>query len=310
MSSLHGEWSRGKVKGVAIVAGSAAAGLYKSAMASLYCYHLLPACLAEIDEHPHALLARAVRTQVQGLVTHQAYVGLVLRSSQAKPRLQGQDAAREARLRLLCALDLNPVQALLAPAAAGLPFADCWNAYNRMAPLGVNTQLDAQGGLQRDSPAVADRALRAAAGRSADVRTEVAALCVRTLADSSARHAEPRTLARLARELGCADAVLDLLAGWREEPGMGLPEAARRLGRSARQLQRDLARQGLGFALLRQAVRIGHAQQGLMQGGHASLTEVAHTAGFFDSAHFVHCWQRACGVGPGQYRQLAGRPAL
>lgn len=294
----------------AIVPGPGRASLYKSAMAALFCYHLLPACLGDIDERPHALLARAVRTQVQGFVTHQAYVAQVLRGG---PQARGQEARREARLALLCALDLNPVQALLAPSAAvgrgPSAFVDRWNAYNRMAPLGVNTQLDGQGALRRESPMLPDRALRAAAQRSADIRAGIAASCVSVLArggTSGSPADAPRTLQSLARRLGCANEVLDLLAWWREEPALALPDAARRLGRSARQLQRDLARHGLGFATLRQAARIEHAQQALL-GGTASLTGIAHAAGFFDSAHFVHGWQRACGVSPSQYRQLAGR---
>jgi hypothetical protein len=41
----------------------------------------------------------------------------------------------EARLRLLCALDLNPAAGLLRE-RSGADFRERWNAYNRLAPLG------------------------------------------------------------------------------------------------------------------------------------------------------------------------------
>ncbi|MEO8901771.1 MAG: helix-turn-helix domain-containing protein, partial [Polyangiaceae bacterium] len=36
-----------------------------------------------------------------------------------------------------------------------------------------------------------------------------------------------------------------------------------------------------------------------------SVTDIAHRCGFFDSAHFVRAWRRACSMAPSAYRDLA-----
>jgi transcriptional regulator GlxA family with amidase domain len=130
----------------------------------------------------------------------------------------------------------------------------------------------------------------------------VAALCAQALATRPAARAQP---GRAGRRLGSPAWLHELLALLHEtaEPGLSLAQAGARLGRSPRQLQRDLAQASLGFATLRQAVRLERAQA-LLQDPTIELTEVAHAAGFFDSAHFNHCWWRACGLAPGQYRAL------
>ena len=266
-------------------------------MASLYCYHLLSGCLAPLDERPAALLGRAAKTLVQGFVTHQAYV-----VQAAQPGLRTGSVC-EARLRLLCALDLNPAAALLA-GAAGPGFRSRWNAYNRLAPLGVNSQLDAQGRLRREASDLADAPQRQAAQRSAQTRAEVASLCAQALARRVAL-AGPPGLLGLASGLGCPAWLLELLCLLHDAPELSLAQAAMRLGRSPRQLQRDLATASLGFATLRQASRLQRAAQ-LLLGGEGHLTEVAHAVGFFDSAHFNRAWWRSCGLRPGQYRALAG----
>lgn len=264
-------------------------------MDALYCYHLLPGCLAPLDERPMALLGRAAETSVQGLVTHQAYVALAQRNS------PGPDS--DARLRLLCSLDLNPAAALLR-ACDATGFRHRWNAYNRMAPLGVNSQLDNQGHLNRHSPQLVDPALHRAAQQTAQIRAEVALRCTQALVAQPSR--QPPRLAALAVELGSSAWLLELIALLQEaEPRLSLGQAASRLGRSARQLQRDLAQASLRFATLSQALRLEQAANLLLNGA-LNLTQVAHAAGFFDSAHFNRSWWRACCLTPGQYRELMG----
>ncbi|MCH7343153.1 helix-turn-helix domain-containing protein [Pelomonas sp. CA6] len=257
-------------------------------------YHLLAAALDGATEPPGGLFAWSVRSAVRGLVAHADY----LRRSQRARRLRRGDRPLEARLRELARLDANPMARLVRPARDDAAFRLGWNRYNRLAPLGVDTQLQAPGpALQRQARAgIADDGFR---------RDTVAA-CIAALRDAAAQ-ALPSSLAESARSLGDAagDTLAEALALLRQQPEADLVASAAALGCRPRTLQRRFTQAGLSFNLLRQATRIELAGELLRQPAPPSLTEVAQAAGFFDSAHFGHAWRQSCGLAPGDYRDIA-----
>lgn len=261
----------------------------------LQSYHLLSAGSGAIASAPRDVFAWCVRGVVQGLVDHGAYVRV---SQQACHR---PGAARQLRPRFaeLAALDANPMAELVGGLPDEAAFRRCWNGYNRLAPLGVDTQLQPHDGTLR----------RIAHGGAADsaFRRDTIAACVsglRARAGDPDRADGARHLAAAWQALGNpGDGVPDALAALAETPEADLARTAARLACSPRTLQRQLTQAGLNFGLLRQAVRIGLASRQLRRGT-ASLTEVAHASGFFDSAHFTRAWRQSCGITPSDYRAL------
>lgn len=263
-------------------------------------YHLLGASLGAAEHDPVRLFAWAVRTAVEGFTTHADYVTQA--ESAAERALPA--AHVQTRMALLIGLDANPVAALMTHCANADVFAARWNGFNVLAPLGVQTMLVA--------PAAQPGALRRAArldSAQAALRAWVTTECVQQLAHRAEtappRSDNPHPLATRAAALHLDRGALgDCLLQLQADPAASLSACAQALGVSPRTLQRDLGGRALAFGTLRQAVRLTRAGHDLRTGT-GSLTDVAHAAGFFDSAHFAHAWRRACGIAPSHYRALA-----
>jgi AraC-like DNA-binding protein len=259
-------------------------------------YHAMHDALTLGEPDDAALFAHALRRVVDGLVSHAAYAGA---AQAADGRLAPTVAAR--RLDRLLAHDVNPLAALFPPRAASACLAARWNALNRRARFGVSTEVRAGDAAQlnarRTPPAgEADHALRIVLGEH----------CVDWLAtrDDDAAASGGALLALAERLTTDRGALRDTLALLYAEPSHELVASAARLGVSPRTLQRHLAQAEAPYARLRQAVRITLAGQRLRERDE-SLTDTAQAAGFFDAAHMVHAWQRACGLPPSAYRTIA-----
>lgn len=269
--------------------------------APLMAYHVLHAALAPTRasaEQPPARFAQAVERVVCGLVGHAQYAGAA--SAAASRGLPFAQTWRN--LERAAAHDVNPLAALFPPGLAPRNFEVRWNALNEAAQFGVATEVAA--------PGTADAAIRRTPRtreRDHVLRAALMENCVEWLATRTAdeAHAGECPLVslslRLGQERSAAHEVTQYLyAGSAEDLG----QCAAALAVSPRTLQRQLARDGLTFALLRQAVRITIAGQ-RMRTRAESITDTAHAAGFYDAAHLIHAWQRACGVAPSVYRAIA-----
>ncbi len=260
-------------------------------------YHLLSESFVDADDAPASLLPWAVERVVHGLIDHDTYSMVV---AQAAARHNAMQRA-EQRMRLLLSLDANPVASLMRTATDTGTFQLRWNGFNRMEPLGVETQFfnDAMPRLQRE---------RRKPGFHDEMRDEIGTICIAHLlaenSDSPPHVDTALLLPWLVGELAHDNwAIRDGVDALCENPFAELDDCAAAAGCSRRTLQRAFMRAGLSFRLLRQAVRITRAGQA-MRNGDFSLTEIAHASGFFDSAHFAYAWQQSCGLTPSQYRSL------
>lgn len=104
----------------------------------------------------------------------------------------------------------------------------------------------------------------------------------------------PADAASLVRRLLLAD----VSRGWT------VAEVARRLARSPRSLQRDLAADGHSFSSLVRAARVETASTMLLAGDWG-LADVGFAAGFADQAHFQREFRRVAGMTPADYRRQA-----
>jgi len=80
-------------------------------------------------------------------------------------------------------------------------------------------------------------------------------------------------------------------------------ECAKRLGRSARTLQRELAASGTTFSKALQGARVAVAED-LLGDRRLSLSDVAFCAGFSDHAHFTRIFRRFADVPPSAFRDV------
>ena len=83
--------------------------------------------------------------------------------------------------------------------------------------------------------------------------------------------------------------------------------AARRLGTSARTLQRRLAAEGSSFARLVDAVRRERAEA-FLRSGDVSVAEVSWLVGFSEQSAFTRAFRRWTGMSPTELRRAAARP--
>lgn len=261
-------------------------------------YHLLRAGLDDALRSPVDLFSWSVRGAVSGLVSHASYIA---RSRDARSR-GAAHAPSDRRFGELVSLDANPVARLLAGARSEASLQLGWNAYNRKAPLAVDTEwtLEPEPLRRRLKSGVEDDGFR---------RDTIAA-CIEGLRLAAFKSsAQPeRTLVAVWRALGERDRLVgDAIEGVYEDPAADVAVSAVRLGCSPRTLQRKLNDSGLSFSALRQAVRIDLAGMLMRAQAPRSLTEIAQTAGFFDSAHLARAWQQACGIAPSVYLQLAAQ---
>lgn len=172
--------------------------------------------------------------------------------------------------------------------------------------LGVR-QLQVQVGRRRIYPEPEEASLRRLAwqdpGREWQFRWEPAG------APGAGRREAPPALA----DLLPADApewVHALVAHLMEDP-MRLPsvaEAAARLGRAPRTLQRALKDLGLSFTGLVAQTRTRHAAWYLIESD-LSLAEIGFLCGYADQPHFTRDFGRRVGLSPDRYRQSFWRPA-
>ncbi|QCI67693.1 helix-turn-helix domain-containing protein [Phreatobacter stygius] len=261
-------------------------------------YHLLGASLDPGPQEPRRLFAWSVNRVVNGFIDDADYHQAAARAARGRTT----PGRLERQMTPLIALDANPIAELMRTAPDLASFERRWNGFNRSAPLGVDTSLSADGTVRLH------RAVRSAEADSA-FRAQVIATCVGLILPSAQAAArgidDARRLAVNARLLdGACAGLVDLVDCLYAEPAASLADCIAALGCARRTLQRDLARAGLSFSALRQAIRLtiaGHA----IRTASGSLTMIAQTAGFFDSAHLVHAWRQACGITPSDYRRLA-----
>jgi AraC-like DNA-binding protein len=285
------------------------ARLYKRAnliVTSPKSYHVLFDSVAPESGGETAWLARSVRSVVSGFVSHGEYAAAAQAAAERRWTLR----YLERRLQQSIDADANPIAALLRTADAKSEFSRRWNAFNRLANLGVSTLISADAGAGDMRSLV-----RLPQTRDADTafRAQLTAQCME-LASSAAGEAarwgdRPERLAELANGFGLAGTALaDLIALLYVQPSFEVGACAGELACSARTLQRELARAELTFGAVKQAVRLtiaGYRLRHLEE----PVTETAHAAGFFDSAHFNHAWRRACDITPSAYRALAWAPS-
>lgn len=257
-------------------------------------YHLLQAAVGPLALEPRALFAWCVDGVVTGLLPHRRYA----QASRAARAAGLSESALTRRLATLAALDANPVAELMRGDPDDRSFQRRWNGYNRLAPLGVRTRLADGASVRleerRTAPGIADDEFRR-------ITVTACAASLRRLGDAGPSDDGLRRAWRaLGLRGGCIPELLDAL---RLAPEADLARSATDLGCSTRTLQRQLGRAGLSHGQLRRAVRLSLA--GCALRGAASLTEIAHAAGFYDSAHFAHAWRRACGITPSDYRALS-----
>ncbi len=248
--------------------------------------------------HPAAQFAQAVGRVVNGLVSHETYASAA--SAASESGLTSRQAC--SNLARAAACDANPLAALFPAGLATRAFEHRWNALNEAARFGVATMVAAPGtetAAIRRTPRTQehDDPLRAALSESC-----IAWLATRADADAhTGEYALVSLSLRLGEERSAAHEVTTRLY---TEPEASLETCAAELAVTPRTLQRQLARGGLAFGVLRQAVRLTIAGQ-RMRSRAESITATAHAAGFYDSAHLTHAWHQACGLTPSAYRDIA-----
>jgi len=92
--------------------------------------------------------------------------------------------------------------------------------------------------------------------------------------------------------------LLDLLAA--PEADLGVERVSRRLGCSARSLQRNLEAEGTSFRTLVTALRRERAEA-LLREGQRDVTEISRQLGFFDARSFSRAFKQWTGVAPLQF---------
>jgi AraC-like DNA-binding protein len=283
--------------------------LYKRAnliVTSPKSYHVLFDSIAAESGGETASLARSIRSVVSGFVGHTEYSAVAQAAAERRWTL----SHLERRLQRSLDADANPIAALLRTADAKSEFSRRWNAFNRLANLGVSTLISADAGADGMRSLV-----RLSQTRDADTafRAQLTAQCMElasSAADEAARRGDcPERLAEVANGFGLAGTALaDLIALLYAEPSFEVVTCAGELACSARTLQRELARAELTFGAVKQAVRLTIAGYRLRHFDEP-VTATAYAAGFFDSAHFNHAWRRACDITPSAYRALARAPS-
>lgn len=119
-----------------------------------------------------------------------------------------------------------------------------------------------------------------------------------------ALEAELDGIVRAARE---SDEVVRVRSVVREalDEELTLRDVARRLGRSARSVQRALARAGTSFRAEAASVRIEHARE-LLERTELKVESVARSVGLRSPSSFVAMFRAATGSSPTEYRHARG----
>jgi AraC-like DNA-binding protein len=87
-----------------------------------------------------------------------------------------------------------------------------------------------------------------------------------------------------------------------------IAEAARAVGRSTRDLQRQLRQQGASYSGILRDARVRRAARVMLETP-ASLAEIGYAAGFADQAHFTREFRRILGASPAEWRRVATNAA-
>lgn len=118
---------------------------------------------------------------------------------------------------------------------------------------------------------------------------------------------EPRTLSRVARDLGAERiAAAEAALVFESEGSMSVDDLAKRLGCGKRSLERELQAVGLAAGKIRLACMIVGATADLHTS--ASLTEIAAKNGFADLSHMTRAFKAACGMSPSALRGASPTP--
>jgi AraC-like DNA-binding protein len=270
-------------------------------------YHLLSSVISQEDHEPRRLFAWSVKSAVRGLLSHETYLRQAKQTMQARKYLASASHI-EKQLALLADLDSNAISDLMQTATGFDSFVTRWNAYNQIAPLGVNTRVSAvsESRLPAENFSL-HRHINAQEADTRQFRHDIMVACIRHLQPDCGRPRRPARARRVMgnlEKLGVKDAALhDLCHYLYGCPAASLDLSAAKLAFSSRSLQRHLMLSGLSYVNLRMAIRLDIAAEAIHENA-ASLTGIAHHAGFFDSAHMDRVWKMATGINPSQYRQL------
>lgn len=263
-------------------------------------YHLLCDALTFRKTCEPARFAQAIQHVVSGYVTHEHYAR---RAQCAASSISWQTLKQQMTLGI--AADVNPIASLFPATLHARHFESRWNTLNQCVHFGVATSIGQFGPQAKQIDRVP-----AVGAVDSGLRAEIMACLLEVLSRerrasvAGSEHAILALASDLEQSTTPACEVIELLYA---NPCLGVDQCAAMLGASLRTLQRQIARQGMTFALIKQAVRItiaGHRIRHLDE----SLTATAHAAGFFDSAHMIHAWQDACAISPSMYRAIAKLP--
>ena len=99
-----------------------------------------------------------------------------------------------------------------------------------------------------------------------------------------------------------AGSLKQVLRTYAQESDLTIEVASELCNTSKRSLQRRLAETGTRYSEVLDQVRFD-AARGLRRDPGMKVTDVAHTLGYSDSAHFSRAFRRIAGVSPRAYRQ-------
>ncbi len=238
---------------------------------------------------------------MRGMIEHEAYLQQAAHAQQTKI----SSVCLENRMSLLAALDVNAIAELIQTSAGLAQFAQRWNGYDRLAPLGVKTQIipaNMRAGVHHQRSQCTEMK-----STGLPMREQMMASCLQALQPTEAKPVRTGLARRLLINLETlninSSGLEDLCCYLYEEPWADLLMSAKNLACSGRSLQRVLQTMGLGFANLRMAIRLNMVGDAIRMSDE-SLTRIAQSAGFFDAAHMDRSWKQATGISPSQYRKL------
>lgn len=110
----------------------------------------------------------------------------------------------------------------------------------------------------------------------------------------------PRALEGLFH-VGSGESVRQLVEQLARDGHADVSTAARACGMSVRTFQRRLAAIGLSYSRLVLEARIALSKRWLRE-RHRSITDIAHSLGYGDSANFTRAFRRLNGLSPRAYR--------
>lgn len=166
-----------------------------------------------------------------------------------------------------------------------------------LSRLGIRVAL---GGLEFSNETITGRPLALQERKDGEVVMELAG------AASGAQPTQPTAPDLPASAPATLQPVLRALL---QEPGEPWPleRAAAHAGVSPRSLQRVLASETVTWPQVVRALRVQVAGDMVLERDDASLTWIAHAAGFSDLAHLSRCFHAAAGLSPSTYRAMAHR---